>query len=221
MEIAQDCFIFDYKDITDIIFGLLDFATISAIAPVCKRFAALSKEHYTTRLNQDVIDPARQAYDAFYQNTMRLYLSNQYYGFMFRMRLDRFLQILDEFEAFVQPFIESKYWVLFLYDLDAMESMFLFLSRLNHVIEFNKQHIFFNTRLRNEEYKERGEMYRRLQAIFDELDNYMYVEYPDRYVNSDLHTMARFKKIEKHWGMKKSKLKRVLQRPEQEVYYLQ
>lgn len=221
MEIEQNCFVFDYNDIADIIFNYLDFATISAIAPVCKRFATLSKEHYKTRLNQDVINPARKAYDEFYDRTMRLYLSNQYYGFMFRMRVDHFLRMLREFEAFIEPFVKSNYWVLFLYDLDVMESMFMFVSRVNHMVELNKNYVFFNTQLDNETYVERSNIYCRLQAIFDDIDNYMYVEYADRYVNSDLHTMARFKQIEKHWGMKKSKLKRVLQRPDQEVYYLQ
>ena len=42
MEIEQDCSIFDYTDIADIIFDKLDFTTIFLIAPVCKRFATLN-----------------------------------------------------------------------------------------------------------------------------------------------------------------------------------
>ena len=83
MEIEQDCSIFDYIDIADLIFDKLDFETITEVAVVCKRFATLSKEHYHKHLKDEIIDPARQIYDEFYINYMHLYLSHQYYGFLY------------------------------------------------------------------------------------------------------------------------------------------
>lgn len=208
MEIEQDCSIFDYIDIADLIFDKLDFDTITEVAVVCKRFAALSKDHLQKHLKDEIIDPARQIYDEFYINYMHLYLSHQYYGFLYRMNIDHFIRMLKHFESFIYPFINNKFWILFLYDLDAMDNIFVFVSRLNHIIQFNKNYIFFNTNI-----GERKNMYHRINKIFDSINKYLYVEYPNRYINSDLQMMARFKKIDKHWCMNKSKLSKVLRRP--------
>ena len=64
-------------------------------------------------------------------------------------------------------------------------------------------------------------MYGKIQSCFDILDNYLYVEYPEKYSLYDLRIMARFKKIQNYYNMKTSKLKKALSRPLDEVYYLQ
>ena len=213
MEIEQYCFIFDYKDIADLIFDKLDFKTITEIAVVCKRFAVLSNEHYHKHLKEEIINPARHIYDEFYLHYMHSYLSNTYYSFFYRMHVDYFLKIVKHFIHFITPFIHGNYWLLFLHDFDVTENLFVFVSRINHIIQYNEQYIFFNTNIDKEEFKRRTLLYYRINTIFKILNKYLYVKYPSRYLNSDLHMMARFKKIDKHWCMNKSKLEKALERP--------
>lgn len=203
-------------DIADLIFDLLDAATISGIAPVCKSFAELSNKHYETRINKDLLIPAKNMYDDFYEKTLRHYISNKYrYSMNFTRQLRNFLKMLYEFESFIEPFINKNYWVLFIYDLNIMENMFLFISRLDEIIEDNP--LFFRTN----NSQDNRDLYYRLQHIFDIMDDYMYVEYPDRYLNIELRRMARFKKIKKQYKMKRSLLLKALRRPVNEVYYFQ
>ena len=206
MEIQQDCSIFDHKDIADLIFDKLDFVTIAEVAVVCKRFAALSKEHYHKHLKDEIINPARQIYDEFYLHYMHSYLSNKYYSFFYRMHVEHFIKMLKNFIHFITPFVYRNYWLLFLYDFDVTENMFVFVSRINHIIQYNKQFIFFDTNIEKDEYNKRTLLYYRINTIFKILDKYLYIKYPSRYINSDLHMMARFKKIDKHWCMNKIKL---------------
>lgn len=217
----NDCFIFDYTDIADIIFDMLDFATISAVAPVCKRFAVLSKKHYPKRLQSDIIDPAKRDFNKFFDSTMCSYVADHYFSIVFFVHINNFTRVLERFEAFATCFLEDNYWLLLLNDFDVMESMFIFVSRINYLMETHKNDLFFNNGFSNTEYYERVTLYYRLHGLFDSLDAYLYMEYPERYGISEVHMMARFKKIKKHWGMKKTALVRALRRPVDEVYYLQ
>jgi hypothetical protein len=200
------------------IYKFLDFATISTIAPVCKTFAMLSEEYYIKKLDEEVLIPAKMSYNNFYEKTVRLYLSKDQYVLLFHVQRASFVNMLYEFEAFIIPFTQNNHWLLFLYDLNIMENMFVFVSRINQIIEKNRDIVFFNQQLPN--YLERTELYFRLQSIFDILDNYFYIEYPDLYINSQLHMMAKFKKIKKQSNMKKIALIKALQRPLNEVYYI-
>jgi hypothetical protein len=205
-------------DIANLIFDLLDAATISGVAPVCKRFTELSHKHYETRINNDLLIPAKLMYDDFYEKTIRLYISNKYRYFLnFTAQLRNFLKMLYEFERFIEPFINKNYWVLFVYDLNIMEKMFLFISRLNEMMEDHRHQLFFYTNVS----QDNKDLYYRLQSIFDIMDDYMYVEYPDRYLNIELHRMARFKQIKQQYKMKRSRLIKALKRPNDEVYYFQ
>lgn len=217
----NDCFIFDYTDIADIIFDMLDFATISAIAPVCKRFAVLSKQHYPKRLQSDIIDPAKRDFDEFFNSTMRSYVTNHYFSIVFSVHINNFIRVLERFEVFITRFLTANYWLLLLNDLNVMESMLLFVSRINYLMDTHARDLFFNNGFSNTEYYERVTLYYRLHGLFDSLDAYLYMEYPERYGISEMHMMARFKKIKKHWGMKKTALVRALRRPVDDVYYLQ
>ena len=205
-------------DIADTIFDLLDVATISGVASVCKNFADLSNKHYETRMNKDLLIPAKIMYDDFYEKTLKHYISNKYrYSLNFTAQLRNFVNMLYEFERFIEPFINKNYWVLFVYDLNIMEKMFLFVSRIDEMMEDHKNTLFFCTNVS----QDNEGLYYRLQNIFDIIDNYMYVEYPDRYLNIELHRMAKFKKIKQQYNMKRSRLIKALQRPRDEVYYFQ
>jgi len=208
----QDCFIFDYKDIADLIFDKLDFVTITEVALVCKRFASLSKEHYYKRLKVEILNPARYRYDEFYLHYMHTYLSNKYYSFFYRMCVDHFLKMLNRYIHFIAPFVHSNYWLLFLYDFDVTENMLMFVSRLNHIIHYNKQFIFFDTNIDEDEHARRILIYCRINKIFNTLDKYLYLKYPCRYTNSDLHMVAKFKKIDNHCCMNNVKLSKALER---------
>ena len=210
METEQSCSIFDYEDIADLIFDKLDFETITKVAVVCKLFASISKEHYHKHLKDEIINPARHRYDEFYLHYMNSYISNNYYTFFYKMNVDYFLKILISFETFIDPFINKNFWLLFLYDTDVTENFFLFVSRINHIIQYNKQFIFFDTNIEKEEYNRRTLIYYKINTIFKTLDKYLCVKYPSRYNNSDLHKMARFKKIDKYWCMNKTKLENAL-----------
>ena len=208
--------IIDCNDLANIIFNQLDVATIAAVAPVCKRFTELSNEHYETRLNKDILLPSKELYDNFYEKTLKLYNSKKdRYLLQFTGQIRNFKKMLYEFEIFIEPFVKNNYWLLFVNDLDIMEKMFLFVSRISEMIE-NQDHIFFNTNVSQDD----KDLYFRLQNIFDILDNYMYVEYPDRYINIELHRMAKFKKIKKQYKMKRYYLIKALKRPNDESYYI-
>jgi len=103
------------------------------------------------------------------------------------------------------------------YDLNIMEKMFLFISRLNEMMEDHRHQLFFYTNVS----QDNKDLYYRLQSIFDIMDDYMYVEYPDSYLNIELHRMARFKQIKQQYKMKRSRLIKALKRPNDEVYYFQ
>lgn len=197
-------------DVLRLIFHKLDFATVSAIAPVCKTFATLSQEVYKNKLNEDIIYPARCSYKNFHSSVIQVMLINNQGGDMY--------SVLESFETFITSFIQHNYWILFLYDLDFMEKFFFFVSNLNHISEKYKDGIFFNTYAPNS--AERKRMYYKLQHIYDILDDYFFVEYPDLYKKQDLLIMAQFKKLKKRHLMKRHALIKALRRPENEVYYI-
>lgn len=211
--------LFDSTDITDNVFDLLDVATISGIALVCKRLAELSKNYYEKRMRKDILVPAKLRYNQFYENTLKMYLSNKcQYILQFIVQIRNFIHMLYEFERFITPFLNHKnYWVLFVYDLKIMADMFLFVSRINQIIEYHKDKLFFYPSVPNDH----KDLYFRLQKIFDSIDSYLYVDYPDRFLNVELHRMARFKKIKNQYKMKRSSLIKAMQRPFDEVYYFQ
>jgi hypothetical protein len=196
-------------DVLRLIFQKLDFATVSAIAPVCKTFATLSQEVYKNKLNEDIIYPARSSYENFHKSVIQDIINNQD-GNMY--------SVLEIFETFITSFIQYNYWILFLYDLEFMEKFFLFVSNLNHISEKYKDGIFFNTYAPNS--AERKRLYFKLQHIYDILDDYFFVEYPDLYKRQDLLIMAQFKKLKKRHFMKRHSLIKALRRPENEVYYI-
>lgn len=202
--------ILENTDVLRIIFEKLDFATVSAIAPVCKTFASLSKEVYQKKLNEDIIYPAKKLYDEFHKSVIEVMISTHEHSNM--------QNVLINFERFIISFLDNNYWLLFIYDLQFMEKFFLFISSLNHITEKYKDGIFFNPHIPN--LSERKQQYHRLQHIFDILDNYFYVEYPDLYTRQDLLIMAQFKKIKKRHTMKRRLLINALQRPQNEIYYI-
>lgn len=217
MSLATVFSILDCNDIAYIIFDQLDFVTLSSVAPVCKRFLEFSQELYRVKLNAAVINPAKQLYNDFCESTLQSYLSKSAYSLDFSIQRRNFVNMLFEFEDFIDPFINKNYWILLVYDLDIMEKIFMFVSRINNMIELHKNTIFFDIRMVDED---RTNQYHRLMSIFDILDNYLYVEYPDRYINSQLHMMAKFKKIVGESRLKRLHLIRSLTRPKDEVYYI-
>ena len=211
--------LFNSRDIADTIFDLLDVATISGIAPVCKRLAELSKNYYETRMQKDILIPAKKSYNEFYEKTLKMYLSNKcQYILHFTVQIRNFINMLNEFERFITPFLNhNNYWILFVYDLKIMEDMFLFVSRINQMMEYHKEKLFFYPNVPNDQ----KDLYFKLQKIFDNIDTYLYVDYPDRFLNVELHRMARFKKIKNQYKMRRTSLIKEMQRPFDEVYYFQ
>ena len=213
--------IFDCEDLVNIIYEHLDLPTISSIVLVCKRFNELSKSHYNKKLDDDIIKPAIKAYTKFNKDFMSNFDVDQYliHG-TYLGQLDiinsirPFMHMLEEFEKFIQPFINNKnYWLLLVYDLKIMEDLFYYLSGL-------ETHIYYyNSILKVINSNEFNNLIKRTKNIFDILDDYLYVEYPYKYSNNELRLMAKFKKINKIYRMKKKELINCLKRPEDERYY--
>lgn len=207
--------VFDCEDITRLVFDLLDFATLSAIAPVCKQFASLSKELYPIKLNRDILTPAKISYEFFFM-TMRQYTitysstqRHTLYNLVFRSHPLAFISVLNQFEAFIRPFLYKHFWVLLLQDLDAMQTLFLFVAKINKIMLNQKAQLQLDA----------PGLFERIEALFDELDAYLYVENLERFISYELHEMARFKQIKKQHQMNKRQLINALQRPKNEVYH--
>ena len=202
------------NDVLHIIFDYLDFATLSAIAPVNKQFHSLSKERYQSKLETEVLNPAKEMIDD-YTSVVNphiiLFYSSDYNNSI--DIINSCVLILYKTESFLKRFIQYEYWIILIYNLELMESLFLTMSRVNIVL------IRFVAAINITD--EMNTLYGKIQSYFDILDNYFYVEYPEKYSLYDLKTMARFKKIPKYYNMKTSKLKQALRRPLDEVYYLQ
>ena len=206
--------IFDYPDMCREIFKKLDFATISAIAPVCKLFAEIAKECYEEKLQEEIILPSKALFEDF-KPTMYYWMGRYYIS-----TRDSFIDMLIRFERFTKPFIdeEKQYWVALVNDFEMMETIFLFIAHIENLLENVKWIWRFYPRYKD--VPERNDMYLRLQDIFDILDTYMYVDYPSKYNVDQLRSMAKFKKVKKYSTLNRAKLINALKRPKNEVYYL-
>lgn len=207
-------------DIMNIIFDYLDFATLSAIAPVNKQFYNLSKERYQSKIETEVLNPAKEMIND-YVNTVspeiiQFYIQDDIHDIFDTLRACE--RVLRDTESFLKQFTTDNYWILLVKDLELMEQFFVTLSRANVMLTRYRSAISIYNFDRLDDI---NTLYGKIQSYFDILDNYLYVEYPEKYSLYDLRIMARFKKIPKYYNMKTIKLKRALRRPQDEVYYLQ
>lgn len=207
-------------DIMNIIFDYLDFATLSVIAPVNKQFYNLSKERYQSKIETEVLNPAKTMINDYINLVspviIQFYIQDDIYDIFDSLRACE--RVLCDTESFLKQFTTDNYWILLVKDLELMEQFFVTMSRGNVMLTRYRSAISIYNFDRLDDI---NTLYGKIQSYFDILDNYLYVEYPEKYSLYDLRIMARFKKIPKYYNMKTIKLKRALRRPQDEVYYLQ
>lgn len=208
-------------DIMNIIFDYLDFATLSTIAPVNKQFYNLSKVRYQSKIETEVLNPAKEMINDYINlvspEIILFYIQDDIHDIFDTLTACE--RVLRDTESFLKQFTTNNYWILLVKDIELMEQFFVTMSRGN--VMLTRYHSAINKFSSYDRLDDINTLYGKIQSYFDILDNYLYVEYPEKYSLYDLRIMARFKKIPKYFNMKTSKLKRALRRPLDEVYYLQ
>ena len=144
-------------DIMNIIFDYLDFATLSAIAPVNKQFYNLSKERYQSKLEKEVLNPAKEIIND-YVNTVSQVIFN-FYNQDIRQDIFDTLRacerVLRDTESFLKQFTTDNYWILLVKDLELMEQFFRNVvpcERDVDTISLGYQHIQFRSARRHKHY---------------------------------------------------------------------
>ena len=99
----------------------------------------------------------------------------------------------------------NKYWLVLIKDFAFMESMFLL-----------SLDMFLCADLCRVPYKDRDDMVN----LRDNLNEYFYVDNPDKYDVDMLRKFAKFKNVKKNYKMKRSLLIRNLRRDPEKLYYV-
>lgn len=205
LSLNMDTIVFDNYDICNIIWGYLDIPTIGMLSCVSRLTFQLYKDIYRKKFNIEYIDKANIQFDNYIKYGER-FIYHMYDN-------DIILHAMISVNQFLKPFIEDNLWIALVNDFHLMEKIFYELSFLNRSL---KQMI--SSKLFEEAFK--NEIYRKMLLSFDIIDNYMYIEYPEKYNVIELKQLASFKNIRKCHKKKRNQLIKSLTRPKDEIYYL-
>jgi len=196
--------VFDNYDICYIIWKYLDLPTIGVLSSVSKLTFQLYKDLYKKK-NIEFMDKAYEVFNNYIKYGERLI----YHIYDNNIILNAMINV----NHFMKAFIEDNLWIVLVNDFHFMEKIFYELSFLNRTFKQLKSSKLFDEAFGTETYTN-------VQHSFDIIDNYMYIEHPEKYNVIELKHFASFKQIKNCHSKKRTQLISSLTRPKNEIYYL-
>lgn len=201
--------VFSNYDICSIIWKYLDAPTINSLSHLSKLFNELNKTFYQKRLKDDYIDPANKIYETYIDGSNLL---------VFYMEADLITchMIRDSMRnvtSLIRKFFINDLWIALVNDLELMENLFYHVSFLNRSYNYYKSTMFFRFLFEEKIYKD-------VLDAFDDIKQFLYIEYPNKFNVIELKQLARFKNVRKVNKRNRSQLIHSLRRPQNERYNL-
>lgn len=201
----EDRVMSDY-DLCSIIWSYLDVPTIGGLASLSKTSYRLYKETYPVRLHNEYIVPANRLFSMFSRKTTPLLRTLPEL-----VTNDILVSLVTEVVTLLTRFVNGRLWIALVNDIDLMEVMFYALAYIEKdlvCLKTTQVYQVFDSAI-----------YYEAVALLDNIDSFLYVEYPDKFNIHDLKSLARFKKIKKYYKKNRSQLIRALRRPSDELYF--
>lgn len=201
--------VFGNYDICSIIWKYLDAPTINSLSHLSKLFNELNKTFYQKKLKDDYIDPANKIYETYIDGSNLLVFYMEADLVTYNMIRDSMRNVT----SFIRKFFMNDLWIALVNDLDLMENLFYHVSFLNRSYNYYKSTMFF--RFLFEE-----KIYTDVLDAFDDIKQFLYIEYPNKFNVIELKQLARFKNVRKVNKRNRSQLIHSLRRPQNERYNL-
>lgn len=184
--------VFDSVDLLEVILKFLDYPDISGVAPINKLFYATSTRLYNNHVTTNIFRPCSEFVRELVDELHDNLKSNR---------------MVFAVEIYLRStmYMLNKYWLVFIKDLEFMEQMFLLsidMYRVSNLVGLPVESI------------------KKMNDLKEGLNEYFYVDYPDKYDVPALRRMACFKQIPKWYKMKRSVLIRMLRRPGDKLFYV-
>lgn len=193
--------VFDNYELTFLILKNLDSISLNTIGPVSQNFNRASKEMYQSKMDEEYIKPAKQLYETHLLEYTRLHNGTYL--------LDEFVNISYCVKEFINEFLDKKYWIALVNDIDFMEEIFVHIALIYNDFSF----VGVLIRRSGDRRIIESELYDEVMEIIEKIKPYLYIEYPDNYDIEKLREFAIFKNVKKCKNMKRSKLISFLSRP--------
>ena len=199
--------VFSNYDICCIIWDNLDAPTINSLAHLSKLFNKLNQDFYQKKLKSDYLDPANELYKQYINNSNRLILYMEHDLVTYNMVRESMINVTN----LIHKFFENNLWIALVNDFELMQDAFYHLTFLNSSYNYYKCVPFFRILFEEQLYKD-------TQDAFDDIKQFLYVEYPLNFNVIELKQLARFKKVRKVNKKNRSQLIHSLRRPNDERY---
>ena len=123
-----------------------------------------------------------------------------------------YYEVCEIFFDFIDRTVK-EYWVVLIKDLEIMEKLFSYIVSYNAIFMTFTEMIFMTNTDRS--------LLTKIEGIKSRTLSYLYVEYPEKYNMETLKKMAKFKKIKGYYKMKRIELIKALERPTDELYFIE
>ena len=201
--------VFSNFDICSIIWKQLDAPTINSLRHLSKLFNELNKTFYQNKLREDYIDPANKIYENYIEGSDLLIFYMEADLVTYNMLRDSMRNVT----SLIKQFFINNLWIALVNDLELMQSLFYHLGFLNHSYNYYKATMFFRFLFEEQIYKD-------VLNAFDDIKQFLYIEYPIQFNVIELRQLARFKNVRKVNKKTRSQLIHNLRRPHNERYIL-
>lgn len=178
-------------DLVEYILKFLEYHEISGVGPVNKTFYETATRLYERWMHQTIRTPCE-----ILEKEMVLIVKRGFDDVQPHHAISAYIYYMRR--------ILNDYWLMFVKDLEFMERMFCFTTV-----------VFGNIPCNLSDTEKEG-----LNVIRNELLKYFYIEYPDNYDAEMLHLLARYKHGRSVKKFKRSRLIKLLTRPEGQVYHI-
>ena len=185
--------VFDSVDLLEVILKFLDFPDISGAAPVNKLFYATSTRLYNNHVTTNIFRPCSE----FVRELVDELHDN--------LKSNKMVFAVEQVYLRSTIYMLNNDGLVFIKDLELMEQMFLLsidMYRVSNLLGLPVESIT------------------KMKVLRERLNEYFYVDYPDKYDVPMLRQMACFKQIPKWYKMKRSVLIRMLRRPNDKSFYV-
>ena len=201
--------VFSNYDICCIIWDNLDAPTINSLAHLSKLFKKLNNTFYKKKLKDDYIDPVNEIYNNYMYDTNILIFYMETDLITFNMIRDSMINVT----SLINQFFIDNLWISLVNDLELMQNIFYHLCFLNRSYNYYKSTMFFRFLFEEQIYKD-------VLNAFDDIKQFLYIEYPNSFNVTELRQLARFKNVRKVNKRNRSQLIHSLRRPNDEIYIL-
>ena len=183
--------------------------TINSLAHLSKLFNQLNNTFYKKKLKDDYIDPVNEIYNNYMYDTNILIFYMETDLITFNMIRDSMINVT----SLINQFFIDNLWISLVNDLELMQNIFYHLCFLNRSYNYYKSTMFFRFLFEEQIYKD-------VLNAFDDIKQFLYIEYPNSFNVTELRQLARFKNVRKVNKRNRSQLIHSLRRPNDEIYIL-